>query len=99
MSEQCEFCEIDGQGNHAPRCPVHLESEIERLQTITRDQNYTITRLRSDNQSLQETINEWADKYNDAREAFEMLEMAHNSALNRITDLEQELRVRGEHDE
>ena len=35
MSDQpdfCEFCEIDGFGNHAPRCPVFLEGEIERLQ-------------------------------------------------------------------
>lgn len=28
---ECEFCEPDGLGNHAPRCPVQLESEIENL--------------------------------------------------------------------
>jgi hypothetical protein len=25
---ECEFCEPDGQGNHAPRCPVQLEREL-----------------------------------------------------------------------
>lgn len=32
---QCEFCEIDGLGNHAPRCPVSLEREL----SATRSQN------------------------------------------------------------
>lgn len=25
---ECEFCEIDGSGNHAPRCPVKLERDL-----------------------------------------------------------------------
>lgn len=29
--EHCEFCDIDGIGNHAPRCPEFLEREIEML--------------------------------------------------------------------
>lgn len=26
---KCEFCEIDGLGNHAPRCPIELERQLE----------------------------------------------------------------------
>ncbi len=29
---ECEFCEVDGHGNHAPRCPVYLEAKIETLE-------------------------------------------------------------------
>jgi chromosome segregation ATPase len=42
----CEFCEIDGQGNHAPRCPVTLEAEIEHLDAeINRRKGDPRTRL------------------------------------------------------
>lgn len=30
----CEFCEVDSFGAHAPRCPVTLEKEIERLKLL-----------------------------------------------------------------
>lgn len=28
----CEFCDLDGMGNHAPRCPVFLEQRIAELE-------------------------------------------------------------------
>lgn len=28
VTTECEFCEIDGLGNHAGRCPVYLEREL-----------------------------------------------------------------------
>jgi len=34
---ECEFCEIDGLGNHAPRCPVQLEKEIANLRAKLAD--------------------------------------------------------------
>jgi hypothetical protein len=30
----CEFCELDGFGAHAPRCPVPLEAELARLRAL-----------------------------------------------------------------
>ena len=31
MIEPCEFCDVDASGQHAARCPVHLEAEVARL--------------------------------------------------------------------
>lgn len=52
----CEFCEIDGYGNHAPRCPVFLEAEIAELRQWKLEAADEIVKHVKENAALREKL-------------------------------------------
>lgn len=91
MTEQCEFCEIDGYGNHAGRCPVQLESELAALQKLADIDREAHRGLGEENERLLKANRSLETALGQAREELERVrDAAVDESMNKILAMSDE---------